>query len=48
MTYTKPEITRLGEATQLIRNAESTLKIQGPADVQSPTHMSVPAYSADE
>lgn len=48
MTYTKPEITRLGDATQLICSAESTLKIQGPADAQSPTHMSVPAYSADE
>jgi hypothetical protein len=48
MTYTKPEITRLGDATQLICAAESTSKINGPADQQSLTQMSVPAYSADE
>lgn len=48
MTYTKPEITRLGEATQLICTADSMLKIEGGADAQSPNHQTVPAYSADE
>jgi|HubBroStandDraft_2_1064218.scaffolds.fasta_scaffold1989673_1 hypothetical protein len=48
MTYTKPEITRLGDAAQLICAAESMLKITGPADAQSPNHQSVPAYSVDE
>ena len=31
MTYTKPEITRLGDAAQLICAAESMLKIEGGA-----------------
>jgi hypothetical protein len=45
MTYTKPEITRLGDAAQLICTAESMLKIEGHADAQSPNHVTVPAYS---
>jgi hypothetical protein len=48
MTYTKPEITRLGDAAQLICTAESLPKIWGGADVQSPTKMTPSAYSADE
>jgi hypothetical protein len=48
MKYTKPEITRLGEAIELICSDESLLKVNGGADFQDHTRMSIPAYSADE
>ena len=48
MTYTKPEITRLGEATELICSDESMLKLGVGSDFQDPNRMTVPAYSADE
>ena len=48
MTYTKPEITRLGEAAELICSGESMLKLGSGADVRNPNHQTIPAYSADE
>ena len=48
MTYTKPEITRLGEAAELICSGESMLKLGNGADVRNPNHQTIPAYSTEE
>lgn len=48
MTYTKPEITRLGEATKLICSDESMLKLGVGSDIHDPNRPTVQAYSADE
>ncbi len=48
MTYTKPEITTLGEATELICSDDSVLKVHGGSDSQDPNRMTIEAYSADE
>jgi hypothetical protein len=48
MKYAKPEITKLGEATELVCSDDSVLKVHGGSDFQDPTRMTIPAYSADE
>ena len=48
MTYTKPEITRLGEAAELICSGESMLKLGNGADVRNPHRQTIPAYSTEE
>ena len=48
MNYSKPEITRLGEATELICDVDSLLKVDGGSDFQDHNRMTIPAYSADE
>lgn len=46
MEYTKPEVTYMGEAAQLIRSAKSS----GAVDIIDPTNpeKSVSAFSVDE
>ena len=48
MTYAKPKITSAGEATEVIRDDNSLLKIIGGVESTDPHRMTPPAYSADE
>ena len=48
MNYTKPEITRLGEATKLICSGESMVKLGMGSDIHDQNRPTVPAYSAEE
>jgi hypothetical protein len=48
MTYTKPEITKLGEASVLICSGNFMQKQSGGADIHDPNKLTVPAYSTEE
>jgi hypothetical protein len=48
MTYAKPEITRIAEATAGIRDAGSLLKSIIGFELTDPHRMTPPAYPADE
>ena len=48
MTYTQPQITRAVEATEVIRDDHSLLKIIVGMESTDPHRMTPPAYSADE
>jgi len=48
MTYTKPEITSIAEATARIRNEGSLLKSVIGVEMADPHRMTPPAYPADE
>ncbi len=46
MRYTKPEITTMGDASQLIQNTQ--LKGKGQFDLRNPSMLIDPAYDLDE
>jgi len=48
MTYAKPQLTRAGQAIEVIRDDSSLLKIIVGMESTDPHRMTPPAYSADE
>jgi len=48
MTYTKPQITKLGDATELVCSDASLTKVKGGADLFDPHRMTLPAYTTEE
>jgi len=47
MSYTKPEITKIAEATTAIRFENALTKSVAGADLSNPHQMTPPAYSAE-
>ena len=48
MTYSKPEINKIAEATSAIRLDNSLQKSISGADLSNPHQQTAPAYAADE
>ena len=48
MTYERPELTRIAEATTAICVDNSLIKSIAGADLSNPQHMTAPAYSASD
>ena len=48
MRYTKPEITKIAEATSAICLDNALIKSVAGADLSNPLQQTAPAYSADE
>ena len=47
MTYTKPQITRIADATSAICLDNALTKSVAGADLSNPHQMTAPAYTAD-
>ena len=48
MTYSKPEIQHIAEATSAICLDNALIKSVSGADLSNPHHQTVPAYAVDE
>jgi hypothetical protein len=48
MRYTKPEITKIAEATSAICLDNALIKSVAGADLSNPLQQTAPAYAADE
>jgi hypothetical protein len=48
MTYSKPEINKIAEATSAIRMDNALIKSVSGADLSNPHQQTAPAYAADE